>query len=167
MIQFDDFQYIKLTQHAKFAPIFTPLMLNRNASVLLSGKSKNNNKMKSVFTFVLLISFIAFSGAALTNGGTWLSGNGKASWYGDKFHGKKTASGDKYDMHELTAAHKTLPFGTKVKITNQNNGKSVVVEVNDRGPFVKSRVFDLSKAAFAEIGNIDQGVMHIDYEIMN
>ncbi|SMC53205.1 septal ring lytic transglycosylase RlpA family protein [Moheibacter sediminis] len=123
--------------------------------------------MKSVLTFLLLIGFIGLGGAGLYNGATWLSGSGKASFYGDKFHGKKTASGETYDMHDMTAAHKTLPFGTKVKITNANNGKSVVVEVNDRGPFVKSRQFDLSKAAFSEIGNIDKGVMPIDYEVVN
>lgn len=128
---------------------------------------KNKKKMKSVLTFLLLIGFIGLGGAGLYNGATWLSGSGKASFYGDKFHGKKTASGETYDMHDMTAAHKTLPFGTKVKITNANNGKSVVVEVNDRGPFVKSRQFDLSKAAFSEIGNIDKGVMPIDYEVVN
>ena len=123
--------------------------------------------MKSVFTFVLVIGFITFSGAGLYSGATWLSGTGKASWYGDKFHGKPTASGQKYNMNELTAAHKTLPFGTKVKITNHRTGKSVVVEVNDRGPFVKSRQFDLSKAAFEEIGDINRGIMSIDYEVVN
>ena len=123
--------------------------------------------MKSVFTFILLIGFITFGGAGLYNGATWLSGTGKASWYGDQFHGQKTASGEKYDMNEYTAAHKTLPFGTKVKITNQRNGKSVIVEINDRGPYVKSRQFDLSKAAFEEIGNPDRGVISIDYEVIN
>lgn len=123
--------------------------------------------MKSVFTFILLIGFIAFGGAGLYNGANWLSGSGKASWYGDKFHGQKTASGDKYDMHEYTAAHKSLPFGTKVKITNKFNGKSVVVEVNDRGPYVKTRQFDLSRAAFEEIGNTNNGVISIEYEVIN
>lgn len=123
--------------------------------------------MKSVLTFLLLIGFIGLGGAGLYNGATWLSGSGKASYYGDKFHGKKTASGETYDMYDMTAAHKTLPFGTKVKITNANNGKSIVVEVNDRGPFVKSRQFDLSKAAFSEIGNIDKGILPIDYEVVN
>ena len=123
--------------------------------------------MKSVFTFILVIGFIAFSGAGLYNGATWLSGSGKVSYYGDEFHGKKTASGVKYDMHDLTAAHKTLPFGTKVKITNPENGKSVVVEINDRGPFIKSRQFDLSKAAFKSIGNTNTGVMTIDFEVVN
>lgn len=144
------------------------MMLNSNLiRPYLCLAIKNKKKMKSVLTFLLLIGFIGIGGAGLYNGATWLSGSGKASFYGDKFHGKKTASGETYDMHDMTAAHKTLPFGTKVKITNANNGKSVVVEVNDRGPFVKSRQFDLSKAAFSEIGNINKGVMPIDYEVVN
>lgn len=92
---------------------------------------------------------------------------GVVSWYGGKFHGRKTASGEKYDKHELTAAHKSLPFGTKVKVTNIRNGKSVVVEINDRGPYAKSRVLDLSQAAFSEIGHTNTGVMQVEYEIMN
>ena len=91
---------------------------------------------------------------------------GVVSWYGDKFHGRKTASGERYDKHELTAAHKSLPFGTKVKVTNIRNGKSVVVEINDRGPYAKSRVLDLSQAAFSEIGQTNTGVMQVEYEIM-
>ena len=91
---------------------------------------------------------------------------GVVSWYGDKFHGRKTASGEKYDKDELTAAHKSLPFGTKVKVTNIRNGKSVVVEINDRGPYAKSRVLDLSQAAFSEIGHTNTGVMKVEYEII-
>lgn len=93
--------------------------------------------------------------------------SGVVSWYGGKFHGRKTASGDRYDKNELTAAHKTLPFGTKVKVTNTRNGKSVIVEINDRGPFVKSRVLDLSQAAFSEIGHTNTGVMHVEYKILD
>ncbi len=92
---------------------------------------------------------------------------GVVSWYGDKFHGRKTASGEKYDKDELTAAHKSLPFGTKVKVTNIRNGKSVVVEINDRGPYAKSRVLDLSQAAFSEIGHTNTGVMQVEYEIIS
>ncbi|ADX67283.1 RlpA-like protein precursor [Weeksella virosa] len=92
---------------------------------------------------------------------------GIVSWYGDKFHGRKTASGKIYDKNELTAAHKTLPFGTKVRVTNIKNGKSVVVEINDRGPFIKSRVLDLSKAAFSEIGKTSSGVMQVEYEVLD
>jgi len=123
--------------------------------------------MKSVLTFLLIIGFIVIGGASYYSTDTWLIGSGKASYYADKFHGKKTASGEVFDMHEYTAAHKTLPFGTKVKITNPNNGKSVIVEVNDRGPFVKSRVFDLSKAAFTSIANINKGILNVEYEIVN
>lgn len=123
--------------------------------------------MKSVVTFILLIGFIAFGGASVFNGIKGLSGSGKVSWYGDQFHGKKTASGDVYNMHDMTAAHKTLPFGTKVKITNKSNGKSVVVEINDRGPFVKAREFDLSHAAFDEIANPGSGIISVDFEVIN
>lgn len=76
-----------------------------------------------------------------------------ASYYADRFHGKRTASGKLFDMNKLTAAHKKLPFGTRVKVTNESNGKSVVVEITDRGPFVKGREIDLSKKAFKTISN--------------
>ncbi len=72
---------------------------------------------------------------------------GMASWYGPGFHGKKTASGAIYNMYAMTAAHKSLPFGSKVKVTNLNNNKSVVVKINDRGPFKPGRIIDLSKKA--------------------
>lgn len=78
--------------------------------------------------------------------------SGIASWYGGYFHGRTTANGEKYNMWSLTAAHKTLPFGTRVKVTNTRNGDSVVVRINDRGPFIAGRVIDLSKAAANEIG---------------
>ena len=74
-----------------------------------------------------------------------------ASWYGPGFHGRTTANGEKYNMHALTAAHKSLSFGTKVKVTNLKNKKSVIVRINDRGPFKPGRVIDLSKAANAQI----------------
>ena len=79
--------------------------------------------------------------------------NAHASYYAEKFNGRKTASGKRFDMNKLTAAHKKLPFGTKLKVTNQANGKSVIVEVIDRGPFVKSREIDLSKRAFMQIAS--------------
>jgi rare lipoprotein A len=93
--------------------------------------------------------------------------SGVASWYGGKFHGRKTANGERYDMHKLTAAHKTLPFGTKVRVTNSRNGKSVVVRINDRGPFVGSRVIDLSRGAASAVGMIDSGVARVKLEILS
>jgi peptidoglycan lytic transglycosylase len=77
---------------------------------------------------------------------------GAASWYGPGFHGRKTASGDRFDQHELTAAHKKLPLGTKATVTNLKNGKTVEVEINDRGPYVGGRILDLSKAAAERLG---------------
>jgi len=77
---------------------------------------------------------------------------GAASWYGPGFHGKRTANGERFDTHALTAAHKTLPFGTQVRVTNERTGKSVVVRINDRGPYAHARVIDLSKAAAEAVG---------------
>lgn len=77
---------------------------------------------------------------------------GIASWYGPGFHGRKTASGERFNTHELTAAHLTLPFGTKLLVRNERNGKEVVVRVNDRGPYAKSRIIDLSQAAARALG---------------
>lgn len=85
---------------------------------------------------------------------------GISSYYGgsDGLHGKRTASGEIFNTHELTAAHKTLPFGTTVKVTNQKNGKQVFVRISDRGPFTKGRIIDLSQAAAKEIGLFNVGV---------
>lgn len=86
---------------------------------------------------------------------------GVASWYGKKFHGRKTANGELYDMHAMSAAHKTLPLPTMVRVTNLDNGRSVVVRVNDRGPFVKSRIIDLSYAAAMALGYDQKGTAHV------
>lgn len=87
---------------------------------------------------------------------------GVASYYK---HGSKTASGERFNKNGMTAAHRTLPFGTKVKVTNLNNGKSVVVRINDRGPFIKGRVIDLSYAAFSKIANVSSGITRVKLEI--
>ena len=91
---------------------------------------------------------------------------GQASYYADKYHNRKTASGQIYRHELMTAAHKRLPFGTIVKVTNVKNGKSVVVKINDRGPFVKGRVIDLSKSAFKSIGNISSGLLSVKIEVV-
>lgn len=93
--------------------------------------------------------------------------NAVASYYADKFNNRKTASGAKFDNNKLTAAHKKLPFGTKLKVTNPTNKKSVVVTVNDRGPFVKGREIDLSKKAFMMIAtNKNSGIQKVTIEII-
>lgn len=83
---------------------------------------------------------------------------GNASWYGDDFHGRKTASGEAYDMHDLTAAHPSLPFGSVVVVQEVSTGKTVTVRINDRGPFAKGRVIDLSFQAAKLLGLIERGV---------
>ena len=90
---------------------------------------------------------------------------GMASYYGGSWHGKKTANGEIFNENSLTAAHKTLPFGTKVKVTNLDNGKSVVVRINDRGPYSKGRVIDLSKVAFSKIASTSKGVTRVKLEV--
>ena len=89
-----------------------------------------------------------------------------ASFYHDKFNGRKTASGDVFSNSKMTAANRTLPFGTILKVTNLRSGKSVIVEVNDRGPFHSSRALDLSKAAYKAIGDTRKGTMPVEYEII-
>ena len=90
---------------------------------------------------------------------------GVASYYSSDFHGKKTANGERFDMYDLTAAHKTLPFNTKVKVINLKNNKSVVVRINDRGPFKKGRIIDLSLGAAKKIKLIETGTAEVKLEI--
>jgi rare lipoprotein A len=92
---------------------------------------------------------------------------GKASFYADKFEGIATASGEKYRHSKLTAAHKTLPFGTKVRVTNQANNKTVDVVINDRGPWVENRVIDLSRSAAEKLGFVNQGLADVQIEVID
>lgn len=90
-----------------------------------------------------------------------------ASYYGSDYHGRVTASGERFDMNAMTAAHRSLPFGTRVRVTNLENGKSVVVRINDRGPFVRGRVIDLSRAAAKKIGlTEDAGLVPVKVEVL-
>ena len=92
---------------------------------------------------------------------------GRASWYGTKFHGKRTSSGEPYDMYQMTAAHKTLPLPTYVRVTRKSNGRSVVVRVNDRGPFHTGRVIDLSYAAAARLDLLKEGSAEVEVEALD
>jgi rare lipoprotein A len=95
------------------------------------------------------------------------SEEGKASWYGVPFHGRRASNGEIYDMHKLTAAHRTLPFETIVRVTNLSNGKSTVVRITDRGPFVDNRIIDLSMAAAQEIDSVGAGVVPVRLDILS
>lgn len=100
-----------------------------------------------------------------TNFGQAFKQTGIASFYADKFEGRTTANGEKYHHSKLTAAHKTLPFGTILRVKNLENGKEVTVRVNDRGPFVKERIIDLSKSAARELDFVNKGITKV--EIVN
>lgn len=89
------------------------------------------------------------------------SAEGMASWYGARHHGKQTASGERFDQHALTAAHRSLPFDSRVRVTNLNNDKSVVVRINDRGPFAKGRIIDLSQQAAERLDMLRAGVVPV------
>ncbi len=91
---------------------------------------------------------------------------GVASWYGAKFHGRTTASGEPYDMNAMTAAHPSLPFGTKVRVTNLENGRSVVLRINDRGPFAKRRIIDVSRHAAEHLGFLGTGLARVRVQVI-
>lgn len=91
---------------------------------------------------------------------------GMASYYGKEFNGRRTASGEIYDMYDMTAAHRSLPFGTRVRATNLGNGRSVVVRINDRGPWARGRILDLSYAAAQKLGMIGPGQARVKIEVL-
>ena len=143
----------------------------------------NNKFERAKYLFVCLLSFFILLGlSARANfkdevrdildygredglrGEIWY---GNASWYGPHWHGRTTSSGEKFNKNELTAAHKTLPFNTKVKVTNLKNNKSVVVRVNDRGPFKAGRIIDLSEKAADKIDAKKQGISYVKVQVLN
>lgn len=119
-------------------------------------------KLRILFTFLFVISF---TGCTSTSKGVFA--RGKASWYGEKYHGRKTASGEVYNMNAMTAAHPKLPFGTKVKVVSKIDGRSVVVRINDRGPFAKSRIIDVSRAAAKKLSMISRGEIPVTLYLQN
>jgi rare lipoprotein A len=133
---------------------------------LLHGHEDIRYFVIAVFAFLA-----AFSGCAtapynrpMEPGKTALTG--VASFYGHGFQGKKTASGERFSKRDFTAAHRTLPFGTRVKVTNLDNGKSVIVRINDRGPYKKKRIIDLSLGAAKKIGMLQNGTARVQLKIL-
>lgn len=135
---------------------------------LKNTKNKVYTFLEILFIVIVLFSIFTFLSChnVKVKNKVLTTGYGYASWYGPNFHGKKTASGEMYNIYQLTCAHKILPFGTKVQITDLKTDKSVIVTVNDRGPFVKGRDFDLSYAAAAKIGLDKEGVAKVKYTIL-
>lgn len=109
---------------------------------------------------------LALAVSACAGGGSGFTQSGKASYYADKFNGRKTASGAVYRPSKRTAAHNTLPFGTIVRVTNPRNHRSVKVKVTDRGPHVKGRVIDLSRKAARKIGLVEAGVAPVELKVV-
>jgi rare lipoprotein A len=95
------------------------------------------------------------------------SKEGIASWYGPGFHGRKTASGERFNQRDLTCAHRTLPFGTRLKVTNLNNGDALIVTVNDRGPFIRNRIIDLSREAARRLDILPTGIARVRLEAVS
>jgi len=121
----------------------------------------------------LVFIFVAFSLASCAktttvspSGSIGYQESGKASYYAMKYQNRKTASGERLNQGSKTAAHKKLPFGTIVKVTNIKNGKRVTVKINDRGPFVKGRIIDLTRSAFSSIGDLRSGVIDVKIEVV-
>jgi rare lipoprotein A len=125
--------------------------------------------MLSGFVAVLLCFLLAACSSTQKSGTPVSIGHtesGVASFYGNEFQSRKTSNGEIFDQGKLTAAHRTLPFGTKVRVINTQNGKSVIVRVNDRGPFARGRIIDLSSSAFKNIANPNVGVINVKIEVI-
>ncbi len=123
---------------------------------------ENQKKLQKTTVLILLIGVLILA-AMQTNDAII----GKASYYANKFHGRKTASGEIYNKNKFTAAHRNYPFGTKVKVTNLSNNETIMVRINDRGPFVKNRIIDISYAAAKKIGMIKKGVIKVKIEVID
>ncbi len=119
-------------------------------------------KLINYFIFTLFVSFSTVACAKPRN-----IQIGKGSWYGKKFHGRQTASGEKYNMYSYTAAHRTLPFNSMVEVTNLRNNKKVIVRINDRGPYSKNRIIDLSYLAAKELGYLNKGVANLKVRVLH
>ena len=141
-------------------------------SIRRSCESLRRAWLAKILGSCLLVFILAVSLAgcgAIHNAGVPDAGDiqfGMASWYGEKFHGRIATSGEKYDMYKFTAAHRTLPFGTLVRVTNIGNGRTVIVKINDRGPWISGRVIDLSYAAAKKIGMVNDGVARVRLEVI-
>ena len=124
--------------------------------------------MKKIVTFLTLLVTLLFTTNVMAKTKVnQHSTRGEASYYAGFHHGKKTASGERFNMHSLTAAHRTLPLGSKIKVTNLNNGKEVVVRVNDRGPYARGRVLDVSLGAAKKLDMIKTGTGKVSIQILH
>ncbi len=125
-------------------------------------------KKMALGTILILVSFLISCSRAVYARKSSRNGEiGIASWYGEEFHGRPTSSSEIYNMNDMTAAHKTLPFGTRIMVINLENGRTAVVRINDRGPFVRGRIIDLSYAAARVLGIVGPGTARVRLEILD
>lgn len=132
-------------------------------------RASNDLKIAPAARLVLALATLPISAVAQDDPGPQrpaFEQTGKASWYGADFHGRKTASGVPFDQHAMTAAHRTLPMGTRVRVTSLETGRAILVRINDRGPFIDGRIIDLSKRAAAELGMEEVGVVPVKVEAL-
>lgn len=122
--------------------------------------------MKKIGTLLTLLIALFFTSNVMAKTKVNHRTHGEASYYAEFHHGKKTANGERFNMHAMTAAHRTLPLGSKIKVTNLSNGKEVVLRVNDRGPYAKNRVLDVSKGAAKKLGMIKTGTAKIRIQVL-
>jgi rare lipoprotein A len=121
-----------------------------------------------ILVVLLAVAILTVSAGCRLNpfGGERSAEKGVASWYGNEFHGRKTASGERFNQEAMTAAHRTLPFGTVVRVEHLDSGRDIKVRINDRGPFVRGRIIDLSKGAARELGMLNQGIAKVRVEVL-
>lgn len=122
---------------------------------------------KTLITAALLTVLLPIGSDTLARDGSARTQKGIASYYHDSLHGRKTASGQRYSKHRFSAAHRTLPIGTKVQVTDTKTGRSIVVKVNDRGPFARGRIIDLSREAATELGIVKKGVAKVELKVLS
>jgi rare lipoprotein A len=122
---------------------------------------------KTLATAALLTTILPFGSDTQARDGLGQSQKGMASYYHDSLHGRKTASGQRYNKNRLSAAHRTLPLGTKLRVTDTRTGRSIVVKVNDRGPFARGRIIDLSREAAQELGMVKNGVAKVELKVVS
>lgn len=139
----------------------------KSSTHMNTGKSGGTSKKSSTTKSGGSSSSSSSSSSSTTKKTTGKVEKGQASYYADKFHGRATASGEKYDKTKMTGAHRTLAFGTVVRVTNTANGKSVDVRINDRGPFKAGRIVDVSRAAAEKLGMIQAGVINCTVEVIS
>lgn len=143
----------------------TGCQTSANYTSIQSGISAVPVLEKVISPFQMQRDSLASPDAEKELGKLFMITEGKASYYADRFHGRLTANGERFNMHELTAAHKSLPFGSMVRVTNLSNGKKVLVRINDRGPYIKGRIIDLSLEAAKEIDLLQKGVTKVRIEV--